>query len=369
MKTIVHVVEATATGTLSMVCTAANALAKQGNTVHVVYSLRPETPNNLAQMFHPSVILHKLQMNGAAGIRSIPVLRKLLLRINPDIVHMHSSFAGFLGRIATIGILPDAKLFYSPHCISMMREDIHYKKYIFAALERLANLRACTYLACSESESKAIEHWVGADAPVLENAVDMPRSYSQDMVTATATKEGSPFTIITVGGIRPQKNPTLFSQICMKCKQMGINVRFMWVGDGDSDLVHQLENAGVEVTGWKTKEEITGLLARSNVYLSTSRWEGMPVSVIEAMASGTLVLATRCAGNVDVVEHRLTGLLFQTPDEACGLICAMVDGRISAYAIITYALNQSKNRFSLQRFSDQINKIYFPSPDRDITSP
>lgn len=368
MKAIVHVVEAAATGTLSMVCTAANVLAEQGHEVHVVYSPRPETPHNIARMFHPSVMLHEVKMGGTSGIRSLPALRRLLSRINPDIVHMHSSFAGFLGRIATIGALPDAKLFYSPHCISMMREDIRYKKYIFAMLERLANLRACTYLACSESERKAIEYWVGADALLLENAVDMPQGNSQGAAIVTAASEGRPFTIITVGGIRPQKNPALFGQICAKCKQAGINARFMWVGDGNSDLVHQLKSTGVEVTGWKAKEEIAGLLVSTDIYLSTSSWEGMPVSVIEAMASGTLVLASMCAGNVDVIEHGLTGLLFQTPDEACELIRALIDGKVSARAIIIGAINQSQTRFSLQRFSDQLHRIYFSTLSHDITS-
>ena len=78
----------------------------------------------------------------------------------------------------------------------------------------------------------------------------------------------------------------------------------------------RLAEAGVEVTGWLPRDEVARQLERADVYLSTSSWEGMPVSVIEAMLAGRPVIVSDCAGNVDVVRHLQTGLIYATASDA-----------------------------------------------------
>ena len=118
---IAHIIEATATGTLSIAQMAANAQA-QDNNVTVIFSRRSDTPKNIETLFSQklSLVEENLQANNFPF--SVFALRKHLKTIKPDIVHCHSSFAGFLGRLATIGL--KTKVFYSPHCISFMRQDI-----------------------------------------------------------------------------------------------------------------------------------------------------------------------------------------------------------------------------------------------------
>ena len=169
---IVHIVESSATGTLSMVCLIANRLAREGHDVHVVYSVRPDTPQGLAAMFDARVALRHVQMKGAGLQRTVGQLRATLNEIGPDIVHLHSSFAGFLGRLSTLFALPRTAFFYSPHCISFMRRDISgMKRLAFVALERIACVRKCLYIACSESEGRAIRAWLRQPVVVIENAV------------------------------------------------------------------------------------------------------------------------------------------------------------------------------------------------------
>lgn len=108
---IVHIVESSATGTLSMVRLIANRLAREGHKVHIVYSLRPDTPPELAAMFDARVSLHHVQMKEAGLLRTVVQLRAALNEIEPDVVHLHSSFAGFLGRLSTLFALPNAAFF------------------------------------------------------------------------------------------------------------------------------------------------------------------------------------------------------------------------------------------------------------------
>jgi glycosyltransferase involved in cell wall biosynthesis len=356
MIKIVHIVEATATGTLSMVCECVNSLAARGHKVTLIYSRRPETPKKLEALFHESVTIIEMKLGGLSGLASLPRLRRILININPQIIHLHSSFAGFYGRIATLNALPKSRLFYSPHCISMMRTDITFRKLIYATFELFANIRNCTYVACSLSEKSAIRRWLNVEASLLENAVNFDcRSIE---APPFVSKHSNGLQIVTVGGIRPQKNPYLFARICTLLRQDFPEIRFMWIGDGEPQLVQILLKSGVEVLGWKEKEEVIEILRDSQLYLSTSSWEGMPVSVIEAMASGVPVLASNCSGNVDVIEHGVNGLIFQSDTEVCNYLKQIFRAEIDLSPLAFNASKQVLNRFSLESFSRSLLSMY-----------
>lgn len=354
MSTIVHAVEATATGTLSMVTMAANLMAAKGHDVHVVYSLRPETPADLSSLFHDRVVLHQQKMGGLRGLQSIPALRTLLKALSPDILHLHSSFAGFMGRLATFGTLSDTRVFYSPHCISFMRRDIRARKILYAGLELLASLRPCTYVACSESERRAIWKWLGKDAVLVENAVDVERYASGRRVGETDGLQ-----IVTVGGIRKQKGPEVFARIAERCLRSAPGLKFVWVGDGTAEAKERLGRAGVQVTGWLESGQVADILQSSGVYLSTSLWEGMPVSVIEAMASGVPVLASTCSGNVDIIDHGRTGLLFDSPQHAVSVISKIVAGAIELDGMSRVAKEVVLSRYSVDAYARNLESLYF----------
>ncbi|WP_315983507.1 hypothetical protein [Aliamphritea spongicola] len=125
-------------------------------------------------------------------------IRRGLLYKNADHIFLHSSFAGFIGRVASIGI--NGNYYYIPHCISFMRKDLSKnKRKVFVFLEKLANLKKCTYLACSNSEREEIQKEIpNASVLLLENAVDVPFWES----TRDSERENI---IINVGQIRIQK--------------------------------------------------------------------------------------------------------------------------------------------------------------------
>jgi glycosyltransferase involved in cell wall biosynthesis len=63
-------------------------------------------------------------------------------------------------------------------------------------------------------------------------------------------------------------------------------VRVRWIGDGDAALKRALADGGVEVTGWLPRSEAVRLLGESTVYVHTARWDGAPMTMIEAHALG-----------------------------------------------------------------------------------
>lgn len=340
-----------------MVCLAANHFAANGHKINVVYSPRPETPPDLASLFHQDVQLHALPMGPKALPNGFFEVRRKLKELDPNVLHMHSSFAGFIGRMATIGWRSDLRALYSPHCISFMRTDIsHAKKIIFILLEAIASKGRGSYLACSRSEAQAIEHSLKKPAILLENAVDVEYFIRECSQRPTTSQLHAPVTVVTAGGIRPQKGFHLFAEIAQRLSGGGF--KFIWIGDGDNASKSVLEDAGVHVTGWRTRQQVRDAFHSSDIYLSTAAWEGMPISVIEAMAARLPVMANRCAGNVDVIEDGVNGLLFSGSDEAVsGLERLRRDSSLHSY-LAEAGEQAARQRFAQDRFLRELEHIY-----------
>lgn len=351
MLKIAHVVESTATGTLSIVSLSANSLARKGNKVTVIYSRRDDTPDNLSDYFHSSVELIEIKIK-TSSLLSIYYIFNVVKSIKPDVIHCHSSFAGFFTRLATIGNI--AKVYYSPHCISFMRMDIgKYKKKLFELIEFVACLKSSTYIACSNSEKKAVLKALPfANVKLLENAVDLS-DFSNDINKVRPCDRKR---VITVGGIRPQKGFSEYSAIAKYFDNN--NIDFIWIGDGDNEAKKMLIDAGVTVTGWKSREDVIKELYSADLYLSTALWEGMPVSLIEACAANLPIVARSCAGNVDVVEHQITGSLFDSTTDAIELIEQFLQDPMPYKQYADNAYNSVFKRFSVERFSKELIEIY-----------
>jgi glycosyltransferase involved in cell wall biosynthesis len=351
---IAQIVESTATGTLSMVCLIANQLAREGHDVRVIYSIRPDTPSSFRDMFDERVELIHVQMKGSGVVNTVSRLRRELASFAPDVVHLHSSFAGFLGRLAMIGLRPDAACLYSPHCISFMRRDITRRQRLaYVLLERLGSLKPTLYIACSESEEAEIRSHLRQPTKVIENAVDTAQLSVNSTKRLERVDRG---VVVTVGGIRRQKNPQLFADIARLLTGRGL--RFVWIGDGDPALKQTLQAAGVEVTGWMSREDVFKRIRSCGVYLSTSSWEGMPVSVIEAMLVGKPAVVSACAGNIDVVRHMHNGAVYDDAQNAARLLEQIVTSASLYDRMSARAESEARTRFSEERFYSQMLATY-----------
>lgn len=350
---IVHVVEASAAGTLSMVCILANAQVNGGDEVEIVFSLRPETPVDFRVMFDGKISFTQIEMcTKTEKLVAIRRLRSHLKRGDFDVLFMHSSFAGFVGRIASININGLHKVFYLPHCISFMRRDISFiKAVVFVLLEWIGCFnRRSQYIACSRSELSAIRKWVPfAKCHLVENAVSFSKSHDHSGKVAGR--------VVTVGQIRKQKGPEDFIRIVEEINKVSDDFEFIWIGDGDDGFKRELIAAGVFVTGWKTQDEVFRLVGESQLYLSCARWEGMPVSIIEAKYVKVPVIASECAGNIDVIIHERTGWLYKTPDSAVALILNLAKNHVMLNEVSENAYIEAVDRFNEQRYVRDLRSL------------
>lgn len=365
-KKIVHILESTATGTLTMVSILANMMANKGCEVSVIYSKRDETPDKLAAYFEDSVALIRVDMRPFHRVpQHLWHIREVLNEIQPDILHLHSSIGGFLGRFATIG-MSNVDVYYSPHCISFMMANLTpSRRFAYTVLEKFANICGGEYVACSESERAAITKAIpSAVVHKIDNAIDL----NIDAPKASPL-DGEHITIINVGEVRPQKGPELFADIARKLRQRHPHVHFKWVGDGLSERKKVLTDAGVEISGWMDKNQVMHALSDADLYLSTSFWEGLPVSLIEAMALGLPLIGQACSGNTDVIEDKHNGRLFRSAEEAIEQINEVLTTPQMAQTYAANGLQTAQERFALAIFQSKFSRLYQLDDPEDPAAP
>lgn len=353
---ICHVIESGATGALQMVLLMAEVQREMGEKVLIVCSRRPGAPSDLRAQLNPAIELEHLRMRPL-----VPYLAtwcwgfaRLLRRWRPHVLHFHGSRAGFLGRLVA-GRRRTRRVYYSPHCISLMHLNLSAgERALYGALERFANTRCpAVYVACSEPERAVIVREIRTSARLLENALEegLKATYWRRRALRAEVRW-----VVTCARIADLKDPVLFADICRAVRGVRPEIEFMWIGDGDRKQRRILERAGVLVTGWMTREDALRHVAESCVYLSTSRWEGMPVSVLEAMMLKAPVLCRRAGWSEAIVRDGVTGRLFDDARSAAQALLSVDPAwrRETAEA----ARAAARERFSRARFAADLARIY-----------
>lgn len=235
-------------------------------------------------------------------------IAKTLKQIQPDIIHLHSSKAGVIGRIAAFLNFKRKNIYYTPHGYSFLKLDISpLKRKIFYTIEKLSQLvLGGTTIACGDTEY-TIAQKIGKSA-LVRNGIDIKNLLNH--FTPPQPKDSNRLKIGTIGRIMPQKNPKLFNQIAELFPQYD----FIWIGDGDQK--HLLEAKNIKITGWlNNSNDLFTHLNDINLYIQTSLWEGLPIAILEAMAFHKPIIATNVIGNKDVVIPNYNGFLFDEADD------------------------------------------------------
>lgn len=234
------------------------------------------------------------------------LLRRLKARNLADAVHLHSSKSGLLGRIAC-RMARITNVFYTPNGASFLSAPNRLTKYFYKLVEKTGNLIGGNVICCSVSELKEYMK-LGIKASYVNNGITI-----HNQKPSIEKKAGNQFRIVTSGRAEQQKNPFLFNAIASYFQDME-QFEFVWIGDGSRRDLFTSKN--ITVTGWLDNNEVQRYVSSSDVYLSTSKYEGLSFAVLEALSLRKPVLLSNCTGNTDIVKKGINGDLFNTANEA-----------------------------------------------------
>ena len=335
----------------------------------LVYAVRPGSkPKDYEAMaegashfFHvPEMVRHIAPLS---DLRAFLKLYRLFREERPDIVHAHSSKAGFLARLAAwaAGV---KRIYYSPRGYSFLQTDNSaLVQRGYSLLERFASLFG-TVVAVSQSEA-VLARGVGASGVrVVRDA------YLGEAVGPSPTKSGrgtsSPHgsVVCASGRLSYARHPEAFVRLAQRLTDARNDVKCVWIGGGElqplmEEMILDLGLTGkLEVTGWLPHKDALRRLAEADILVHYSRWDSIPNSVLEAMAHGLPVIASDIPGNRGLVAAGENGLLAATEIELLEKTLQLIDDPKLAARMGAKGRAMVKAEYSRERLIAELSELY-----------
>ena len=284
-----------------------------------------------------------------------------LVRIRPTIVHSFLFRANILARIA--GYLTGI-----PIIISSVRVMGGEKKY-FHYVEMITSFMVDHYVTVSESVKRYIidKSKISAEKiSVIYNGVNIKsqdNSYEQNPKMPFKIEDKDRI-LMTVGRLHKQKGHCYLIQAVSKVRKEFPNVKLLVTGEGEEEnnlkkLVKTLDLMN-EVIFAGLSSDIERILPMAELFILPSLWEGLPNALLEAMAAGKPVVATKVGGIPEIVVHGETGVLIP-PRDTDALAIAIIDllqNRLKAKDMGEAARIRAGKRFSIYKMIEKTENLY-----------
>lgn len=273
-----------------------------------------------------------------------------------DIIHSHGKGAGLYTRLLSlITRRPCVHTFHGLH----VGEYGKVKRMIYLGIERFLGMSTRTAICVSQGEYDLI-----CAARILPSR--KMRIVENGVIVAEALRvppQNDRLEIVAVSRFDHQKNPEMLVEIAALLKQqIGSAFRLTVLGQGEKmdAIAEQIATRGLtnEMVLHGPHPSPVDVMAQADIFLSTSRWEGMPLAVLEAMGQGVCPVVSDVVGNNDVVQGGETGRLFGPDDpQTAADICAEMNGEMRAQ-LGAQAYARAKARYSVARMADETLAIY-----------
>lgn len=281
---------------------------------------------------------------------------------NINIIHTHLTEADIIGRLA--GLLTRTPVITTIHNEPRRFKDLRVD-------QRVLNYLSAKYLATHLVAVSGFlrEHFIAEwkvakeNISTIYNGVDVSL-YLEAPIKRRREANVPNLTITNVGRLSKQKGQHILLEAARKVVNQFPNTQFLFVGQGEleQDLRILTQNLGLEenVVFMGVRRDVADILARSDIFVLSSLWEGLPISAIEAMASACATILTNVGGNCELIEHGKNGMIVPTGDsnalaEAMITLVGQNDLRLS---LGRAARTQVVEKFGLALMVRQYEELY-----------
>ena len=355
-RRILHVIDSLRLGGMERILVSlTNALAERGHE-QTICTLRDGGP--LTDCLPPGVECVELRSRGRHW--ALPArLRDLVRKYNVDVVHGQNVGTWCDTIRAAAGRAPLVQSFHGflEADTSSFRRTLH--RWLAARTDCLTTVTATLRPALVRRFSVSPER-----IHVVENGID-----SREFAPAARGKAeqalrsqcGGRILCVTCASLTPAKSP---DTLIDAARLLPDDVAFAWVGDGplESETRVRIERAGLQhrfhLLGLRL--DVRSILRAADLFVLPSKTEAHPLSVLEAMAAGLPIVATRAGGIPDMVEAPRAGLLCE-PGDAAGVatnIRRLSEDEALRTRMAVAARQHAVERFSLERMADRYESIY-----------
>jgi len=294
---------------------------------------------------------------GFYDINGFRAIRRLIKDYKPDIVHTHTSKAGFLTRCAALTAKPRPRLVHTFHGNVFSRYFTKSRSRLFRLLEQWLAGKTDAVISISSMQQQELAAY-RIPSVVVSLGFDLGRFLRIPALDWNLVNKTKTLRVGIVGRLCEIKNHELFFQFCDELEKAfpDFFVLRVVVGGGErlQELAVRYDSNKVLFTGWQDKME--DIYRYLDLVVCTSKNEGTPVALIEAMASGRLVVSTDVGGVRDLVGKGSRGVLLNGKATA-----ETVRTILNSYAyklIVERARKYVAAQHSLSRLVDDIEALY-----------
>lgn len=344
---ILHATEIDIGGTATVI----NLLMRSQVTDDRVTSCRCVAPERIIEALDKNLIQYtstfkRSGRNFLSLVYFTSALIKTIWNDKPDIVHLHSTFAGIIGRIILIIMKPlrSPKVVYCPHGFSFLMEGSAFKKSIFSKMEIILSYATDKIICVSQYERNA-----AFNAGVPDNKISVIHNGTPAFI-AEYTNEISPYptqntaTINYLFAGRLDKAKGFDILIAAMQKVTNNNIQLTVAGISESEVPEHAKLNNITYLGWMNSKDLIPYFTHADALVLPSRWEGFPMVVLEAMSLGVPVIASNCTSLSEAVKHNVTGILFSVSDS---------DGLSDIISNTSIGALQEMGRSGRERFNEK----------------
>ena len=266
-----------------------------------------------------------------------------------DIIHAHGKGAGVLGRF--ISIFSKKPLIYTFHGIHLKCHKWH-QRYLYVFYEFVFGNIDIQKILVSKSErdyAKSSKIFLGKNSIIINNGVSNMRKKESLEISDSYEKNLEPpfINVISICRYVAQKN---IKEMILIAELLPL-LNFSIIGDGPlwdeiNFLIRKKKIKNVKLLG--EKQDVFKYLYSSDIYLSSSLYEGLPISILEAMSVGLPIVASNVIGNCDTIENLKSGFLYNLKeiDEAANYLNKLANSKKLRKKIGEAAFNRQRKFFS-----------------------
>lgn len=271
-------------------------LANRLSDKHDVVLVAGEGDGKMWEMVSPRVTCVRSRylqraLSPVKDIRAALELRRIYRKHRPDVIHLHSSKAGTLGRL----VFPTKKVVYTVHGFDSIR--LAFRK--FMPVERILQ-RACSAIVAVSNYDEKNLHNEGIihNVSTIYNGITTPDSNSVKRLNIANNYKKI---VLSIARVNPPKEPKIFIETARLLPQYG----FIWIGNQES--VEHLGDIPANCHFLGNIVNAGAYCAQADLFMLPSNYEGLPMVIIEAMSCGVPVVASDVGGVSEIVRNDING--------------------------------------------------------------
>ncbi|MBM6726925.1 glycosyltransferase [Megamonas funiformis] len=258
-----------------------------------------------------NVIYYKYKRSVFNIFSAIKQIHDVIKRIEPDIIHVHSSWAGLFVRLPYLIKRKKCKIIYTAHGWSFIMDVSKKKKFLYAIVERILSIITDKIINISKFEEKeALSYGLNKKKMVIIYNGVKDKNYN---IKYSTDESNNKIKLLFVGRLDKTKGIDILLDIYDKYRFE--NLHLYIIGESVLDNIKIKSDDNITYLGWIDNKDIDKYYQMCDIVVMPSRWDGFGLVAVEAMRNSKPVIVSNRGALPELVKNGINGYIFKLDEE------------------------------------------------------